>query len=435
MQKLHNREVAFKGEITAFLALIFMLMMSLVGALIESASIQISKNRKRADTLLALESVFAEYDRDVFESYDLFVRAQQAGGGIEKRLEYYGTYGVAHSIIRKELLTDHNGFPFFTQAVTYMKGEALLEDHHIFEEDSLEVKESEVLDSLEQMLGESGESLSEDGNPITSIQNLKKLNLLTVVSEHPETISKRTIELEDLPSKRELKKGNYGEMAETSVSDKLLFIGYLLNHFGNAVNADEENSLCYEQEYLLSGYAGDEKNLESACKKILYLRMALNYGYLLTDTTKQAEAEAMALSLCSLLTVPQIAEVVKQALLLAWAYGESIVDVRMLLKDKKVPLIKTEANWQLQLVNLAKLGTSEEVVEEKNDESGLGYQMYLAGLLAATDREDLCMRSLDLIESNLNILTDECLTKVEIKSDVALRRGVTDMFYTKYGYQ
>ena len=441
MQRSRSREAEFRGEITAFLALIFMLMMSLVGALIESASIQISKNRKRADTLLALESVFAEYDRDVFEGYDIFVRKEQDGGGIEKRLEYYGTYGTEHSIVKKELLTDYGGQPFFRQAVTYMKeligikGDASREDYHISEGELVEAEETEVFDKLEQMLDESGEMLPEEENPISSIQNLKKANLLTLVSEHPENISKRTIQLENLPTQRQLKEGNYGVAHEGSVEEKLLFIGYLLKHFGNAVSNEEEGALIYEQEYLLGGRASDEENLEYVCKKIVYLRMAINYGYLITDAAKQAEAEAMALSLCSLLTVPQITEVVKHALLLAWAYGESIVDVRTLLKGEKVPLIKTAENWQLQLINLAKLGTTEEVIDEKEDSGGWGYQMYLAAVLAITDQEDLCMRSLDLIESNLEVRTDECMTKVEIKSTVTLRRGVTDRFNTKYGYQ
>ena len=71
----------------------------------------------------------------------------------------------------------------------------------------------------------------------------------------------------------------------------------------------------------------------------------------------------MALTLCSLLTVPGIAEVVKHATLLAWAYGESVVDVRALVKGKKVPVVKTADSWQLQLANLITLGTAEEAVQ------------------------------------------------------------------------
>ena len=53
-----------KGEVTAFLSLIFILLMSVVASVVESASMQVLKNRKRGDMDRALESVFAEYQTD-----------------------------------------------------------------------------------------------------------------------------------------------------------------------------------------------------------------------------------------------------------------------------------------------------------------------------------------------------------------------------------
>ncbi|MFR1158521.1 MAG: hypothetical protein ACLSD7_05690 [Coprococcus phoceensis] len=73
-----------KGEITAFLSLVFLLILSFLGAMVESASIQVLKNYKRADTILAVESVFAEYQKQLLEQYDLF--ALDAGYG-EGRLD------------------------------------------------------------------------------------------------------------------------------------------------------------------------------------------------------------------------------------------------------------------------------------------------------------------------------------------------------------
>ena len=61
-----------KGEITAFLSLVFLLLLSLTGAVLESASLQVLKNEKRADAGRATESVFAEYQREMLEEYDIF---------------------------------------------------------------------------------------------------------------------------------------------------------------------------------------------------------------------------------------------------------------------------------------------------------------------------------------------------------------------------
>ena len=59
-----------KGEITVFLSLVFLLLLTLVGALLESASIQLAKNERRADAGRAVESAFAEYQKDLLEYFD-----------------------------------------------------------------------------------------------------------------------------------------------------------------------------------------------------------------------------------------------------------------------------------------------------------------------------------------------------------------------------
>lgn len=61
-----------KGEITVFLSLVFLLLLTLVGALLESASIQLAKNERRADAGRAVESAFAEYQKDLLERYGIF---------------------------------------------------------------------------------------------------------------------------------------------------------------------------------------------------------------------------------------------------------------------------------------------------------------------------------------------------------------------------
>ena len=121
MRRSQKKEPAFKGEITAFLALLFVLMLSLVGALIESASIQMTKNIKRADTILALESAFAEYDKEMLEKYDIFARKGCSIEGLRQRMDYYGATNMTHHITREERLTDNNRQPFYEQAVRYAK--------------------------------------------------------------------------------------------------------------------------------------------------------------------------------------------------------------------------------------------------------------------------------------------------------------------------
>lgn len=85
-----------KGEVTAFLSLIFLLLLTVTASVVESASIQVMKNRRRGDMDRALESVFAEYQREMLEEFDVFSLEGTYGTGefneenVIKRLEFYG---------------------------------------------------------------------------------------------------------------------------------------------------------------------------------------------------------------------------------------------------------------------------------------------------------------------------------------------------------
>ena len=54
-----------KGEITAFLSLIFVLLVSFILAMLESTVIQTAKNLKRLDADRAVFSLFGEYQKDL----------------------------------------------------------------------------------------------------------------------------------------------------------------------------------------------------------------------------------------------------------------------------------------------------------------------------------------------------------------------------------
>lgn len=440
MKRLQVREPVFKGEITAFLALIFMLMLSMVGALFESASIQVEKSRMRADVMLALESTFAEYQKELLEEYEVFARFGCEEDVLKQRLQYYGATGMAHSVVREERLTDHEGAPFYRQAVRYMKNYFGLDklspdsEYDFSKGASMESTEQQAFGNLESLFQEYEVTLPNINHPIQTMERLKSTELLTLVAPDIGKLSNQSISLNEVASARALEKGNYENLSE-GASDKLFFIAYVDEHFSDAVEPKENKALLYEQEYLLEGCKSDRENLTAVCEKILFIRMASNYTYLQSDSTKKGEAEFLAAILAMLVEAPPLKEPITQAILLAWAYGESIVDVRVLLKEKRVPLVKSKDTWQLQLSNLGSLGTSSETVTEKSVADGLCYGDYLKGLFLLENKRTLSMRSLDLIEKNLNIQADQCMTRVEIKSTAKLRRGINETFTTTFGYQ
>ena len=61
-----------QGEITVFLSLIFVLLVSFILALTESAVIQTSKNQKRLDADRAVFSLFGEHQKALMEEDNVF---------------------------------------------------------------------------------------------------------------------------------------------------------------------------------------------------------------------------------------------------------------------------------------------------------------------------------------------------------------------------
>lgn len=64
------------------------------------------------------------------------------------------------------------------------------------------------------------------------------------------------------------------------------------------------------------------------------------------------------------------------ALLLGLAYGESLLDVRILLSGGKIPLLKDAASWKLSFETLGSLGNLLERVDGSEAEEGLSYTDY-----------------------------------------------------------
>ncbi len=434
MIKLQKRQSGFKGGITPFLSLVFVLLLSLAGAMIQSASIQTSKSVRRAEMNLAIENIFAEYNTELLKRYDLFARECHSEQEIAARLQFYGVVETQHEVMESALLSDLSGEAFFQQAVYSMGGELETESFSVdlFQDE----KKEQVENQLNSILSSKGAELPAEQNPIKFIENLKNSNLLSLVYPNQEQLSNRNVSLGELPSHRVLEKGvgNMVKKTEKNAKNQVLFVLYLAEHFPDMLENTYQSPLLYEMEYLLGGKESDKENLKVAAEKILAIRMAVNYAYLMTDETRKAEAQNVAVGICSLLAIPEASEVLKQAMLLAWAYGESVVDLRVLFKGEKVPLVKTTDTWQLGLSNLFRL-TSGEAAGEKQSTEGVDYAHYLKALLMAEEKETLCMRALDLIELNTGVHVDECLTGVSVESVCMLRRNVTYTFRTKYQYE
>ncbi len=429
------KQRAFKGQITVFLSLIFLLILSFIGSMVQSASIYINKSMKRTDTKLALESVFAEYERKMLEEYDIFVISDMDEQRLSERLQFYGAKNVEHDIQKVRFLSDAKGQAFFEQAVQSMGGDPF--QVKMVEETEWETKEQVIHDKLENLLAEEEHTLPNENNPLETIKGIKKADFLSVILQDTEKVSDCRVDTNKLPSHRTLREGtsDYLTSSKQGLAETYLFTEYLANHFENYTNHASDNALLYEMEYILAGHETDRENLEVTFCKIFTVRMGVNCTYLLTDYEKQSEAETLAYSLCTALAAPEAAEIVKQALLFAWAYGESVQDLRVLAQGNRVATIKTKDTWQLSLKDVLMLGVTEESTIQQSEKNGMNYGDYIKVFLYMEQKETLAMRALDLIELKTGLRVDNCVTDIQIESTSEMRRNIRDTFITEYHYQ
>lgn len=452
-----------RGEVTAYLSLIFLLLITFVAGLMESASIQMAKNYRRADMNRAMECMFAEYQKELLEEYEIFAidgsyeTGQYSEENLADRLEFYGAGNMKHEIERIQFLTDRECSLFYDQVAAYMEdrygidamqelvGQTPQWGHQEEEGEGYLEEERKQNEELEALLGEQQGDLPSENNPIEHVGNLKQSPVLDLVLPKERQVSEKAITLGETPEFRTLNQG-YGEFSdvaeETGTLSVLLFGEYLLEHFTAYTDEERSGALEYELEYILAGRGSDQENLEHVVNKLMLIRYVPNYAYLQTNAEKKAEAKALALTLCSLLAVPAITEAAAQVILLSWAYGEAVMDLRSLLGGSRVPLVKDDMSWQLSLSSLMSLGTEEDVNEGKDTAGGMNYRDYLRMLLFLEGKESRGLRALGMIEQNLRkesgltwFKADLCVGRMELWSECRLRREIKYRFPTYYGYQ
>ena len=263
-------------------------------------------------------------------------------------------------------------------------------------------------------------------NPLEKIRSLQSKSVLELVLGKGK-VSGKTLDSSGLLSKR---RGNRGALVldtpRGGQADNLLFCEYLLDHFPDCSDHKESSVLDYQLEYLIMGKYSDEENLKKIAKKLLFLREGMNYAFLVTDSSCNAQVSALARMVLGWTGKPALIAAFKHAILLAWAYGESLFDVRVLLHAGRVPLKKSAQSWNVPLERLISLETDLQRADHiaAGGTTGLNYKDFLRILVNMTSLSRLKKRSLDLIEQNVrtgegksSFRIDNCVIGMTIDTD------------------
>ena len=211
-----------KGSVTVFLSLMLSAFLVLLQSLTYGLTIQNGKNYRKADTLRAVECVFAEYRKELWETYGIFAidgsyeketvtSIKSVEENIEDRISFYDEGMLAHQLSDILLLTDNSGQSLHTQILKTMEkkyGMEVLKDAE---------KKEQILQKTEEEKGNVAEELNgikeqfehlenqeiEDGeNPLKQLASVFSGSLLGMVFPKDKSLSAKNVEIKTLPSGR-----------------------------------------------------------------------------------------------------------------------------------------------------------------------------------------------------------------------------------------
>ena len=474
-----------KGYITIFLSLSIMIILSLVLALFQGARIGAVRMKTECVADIAMNSVLAEYSRALYEQYGLLLVDSSYGSGVhsvtntEEHLREYaeknferstlGGLGNAQTMTAMfckdvkltgySFATDGDGAVLKRQILAYMAAEpvgALMTDVLSEAEtlaqsgiDSLDVEgmageNQSAIDSVEMPVFTNDDGEEETisvGNPADSVNSQRHIGILTLALRDTGKISGRSVDTSLYASHRELNKGTgLDEHEDISASEKLLLDRYYYEKCSRFGEEMDKSLLKYQLEYLIFGEDSDYKNLDNMAKTLLFWREASNFMYLMGCGSKIAEVEAMAAALSSVMMVPELFELIKYSLILAWSFAESVSDVNILLNDNgRVPLIKSDATWKLSLSEMLNFSGN---LSKCDCGEGLYYKDYLMIKLLMTPDDIKIKRMMDIIEmdvrqtkGNQQFMLDFCIDILRAEFIIGTRYGYEAAIERVYGYE
>ncbi len=415
-----------RGSVSLFLALTVSIFLALAVVLIESA---------RENTLLlqaevvldtSVSSAMGEYHKVLWEDYGLlfldcsYKSSQPSYQNLSQHIQSAAEQNLGTqtgwlaltltdaSVSSVVLATDDSGEVFYKRSVEAARAEtgiSFLEEllSYVTTAEDLLVQGEALLgagsslnDTIEEADGQQIEVTPEEwgydteGNyvltqeaeyeevdvtsPLQGILNTSEEFILSQVVSDFSQVSSLSLDSAATVSGRSLAAGQGSFTADEEVTDRLFFLYFLYTYMGNYCDPDDEESLQYSMEYILAGKESDRSNLASAVSRIFLIRMADNFMAIQQDADRAAAAELSAAAVTFL--VPYLQPVMKQALLLYWSYQDSVEDLQTLLAGGKIPLLKSIGLTDVELT----------------------YEQYLMILLLIMGKENLSLRTMDLIE-------------------------------------
>ncbi len=485
MKKERNHILTAGGYLTVYLALSLGILLSLYFALMQGARENTVRYRTVCAADIAGNSALGEYHRELQRQYDLFFIDTAYGSGapsilnteqhlkdymnrnyemtgligITKRRDFTAITAESVSVPQCRYIADGDFRPLRQQVYAYMAADPVedaiagaLAGINQFQGLSLESGEwqrrrndseralEEARHASEGMTDENGEEVQIE-NPGEPVIAFRSTPILYQVIPNLDMVSQESIELSQVLSHRGLAFSGGYEPENTHdypEVDALVFDEYILEKCGNYRETMKKSRLRYQVEYILAGKAEDEQNLEAIARRLMIIREAANCMYLFSDEGKKREAQILSLALACCLLNPELEKVITPVVLFAWAYLESVQDVKSLMAGGRVPLLKDASSWKIPLLSIFV-----PTIATRADSGGKGfsYQDYLRVFLFLEGRNLKTRRLLDMMEAdirktagNAGFMIDGCIDAFYMQAQVVDRSGYEYAIGREFGF-
>lgn len=265
-------------------------------------------------------------------------------------------------------------------------------------------------DNTKLVFDYSGVDFSSNSTGLGTIKNIISTiesGIVGLVIPDNSTISQKSIDYSDLASSQQNGRSSYWSNITEEAKDNMLYNEYLFSKFNSFSdsfvsngNVIETNDLLdYKLEYILCGNKSDFENLKSTILQLSLIREGTNLEYLFTDSEKKYQSYTLALSLLGFTGNYAAIKAGQYLIMSAWAYGETIVDLRKLCSGEKVELTKNRSNWNLNLDNLLAMELTSDSNPDKD--KGFNYEEYLRILLYMENPTSKYFQTMDAMEMKM----------------------------------
>lgn len=481
-EKDMNKSRKNAGSISVYLILIFAVLLSFILLIVEGARKNAIRMKIECAMDLSMSSIFAEYNRELLNQYDLFfidLSYGQSSAGIDNVAEHLKgylndnfevskTFGNKKDLLDLKaeeititdfsLASDSDGLVLKKQAVSYMKDlygisyfDELQNQINTIQENALLSRDIEAerqanqstIDQYPLPKKKVANNQWEDvelNNPADAVNATR--GILSFVLPEEAEISTVGINPSNYLSERNCNKGSsLAGRKGLQVGDEWIFNEYILKKSGNYTQIKENSELQYETEYVLHGKKSDIENLKATVEQLLLLRETANYVFLCSDPGKSGEAGVLAGTIALAALSPELEEPIRQTILFAWAYAESVYDVRVLLSGGKIPLMKTNENWHYSLSEMVFFATDSNI-ENPSMTTGMSYTDYLRVFLALEKTDTKTKRFMNLVEMDIRRVEgnrffrlDTCVDYVEAEAFISSGYGANYSILRSYAYE